>query len=196
MARSDPAVAASLRASAGPGDQRAQHGPLAQTQPRSAGDRLEPLGRRLHLELDQRPDPSRLGSGADPGRQDQAQAPGGRRAVLLADPTPQVDQLGRHAGLQRLDRLGEASLGQVAALGEADDDPDHAPAPERDNEDRADVDVVHRLGQPVVERTGDAPGGEQRFYLGDGHPGQATYGHGRATPSSTAIGSRRGPAGG
>jgi hypothetical protein len=136
----------------------------------AARDRGESLLGRLDLELDQRANPARLRTGPDPRRQDQPQAAGGRRAVLLSHPLAELDQLRRHPGLERLDRLGQAALGELAALGQTHHHANHSPSPERNHEHRSNVDAVHRLRQAIVERPGDTPGGEQRFYLRDRHP--------------------------
>jgi membrane protein YdbS with pleckstrin-like domain len=144
-----------------------QHGPLAQTQPPATGGPGKALLGRLHLELDQRPHPSSIRAGPDARRQDEPQPPGRGRAVLLAYPPPQLDELGRNASLERLYRFGEPALGELALLGHPDYHPDDPTPAEGDDEHRANAHAIHRFGQPVVKRTGNVPGGEQRLDLGD-----------------------------
>src|SRR5918995_5704691 len=154
-------LASELRA----GRKRPQHGPLAQSQPPAAGGRGKALLRRLHLELDQRPHPSSVRAGPDARGQDEPQPPGRGRAVLLAYPPAQLDELGRNASLERLYRFDEPALGQLALLRHPDYHPDDPTPAERDDEDRADAHAIHRFGQPVVKRTGNVPGGEKRLDL-------------------------------
>ena len=159
--------------------ERTKHRALAKPQAHlSPIDGVLPLLGRLDLELGQRLHASRLRAAADPRRQRQAEAARGCGAVLLPDPAPELDEVGRHAGLERLERLRQLRLGNLAGLGEPDDDPLDPLAAERDHEDRPDFDPVHRLGQPVVERPPDAPGGQQRLYLRDGHRHSARLGAG------------------
>ena len=104
-----------------------------------------------------RPRPRRASSSTPP-------RPSARARPARAGPRPPAPRSARRGGPSR----------QLAALGEADDDADHPPAPERDHQHRADPDVLHRLGQAVVEGPGDAPGGEQRLHLGD-RPSEPGY---------------------
>ncbi len=153
----------------GAGHESAQHRLLAEAEPLPAVSRRDALRRRLDLQLHQRPDTARLRPRADAGRQNEAEATARSRAVLLTDPAPEFDQLGRDPGLERLQRLGEATIRQVAPIGQADDDSDDLAPAEWHHQHRADLDVLHGRRESVVEWPGDAPGGEQRFNLCDRH---------------------------
>ncbi len=141
VARSAPAPLASVAGGLRARRERAQHRALAQPQALPLGQRALPRLGALDLELDQRPHPPGLRSGAGARRQHQPEPARGSRAVLLPDPAPELDQLRRHPGLERLDRLGEPLGRQLAGLGEPDDDPLHPAAPEGNDQDRAHLHV-------------------------------------------------------
>ena len=69
--------------------------------------------------------------------------------------------------------------------------PEHAPAPERHHQHAADADVDQPLGQPVVERPAQGPGGGERLDLGDRHRTQARA-HGQAARARRVSLFRRG----
>ena len=117
LARAEPGVGAERRPRVGGGlDHRL-----------AAGARLSPRGR---------------GSRG----QHQLESAGGSRAVFARDPEAQPDQVRRGAGLEGLDRLGQALGRQGAPLREVDDHAEHPPAAEGDEEDRSDSDIAQALG--------------------------------------------------
>ena len=103
------------------------------------------------------------------GGQHERQRARDRRAVLRRDPLGQRDQLDGHAQLQRPQRREQLLLGDLAVLGQADDDSEHMPAGERDDQHRADVhDAAAQLvGQAIVKRPVQRTGRRHRLDLGD-----------------------------
>ena len=160
-----------------PRPQRLERRPLARAEPAPGGESLLAGGRDLGPQLGPRPDTGAVG--ADPGRQHQLQPARGGRAVLAGDPEPERDELGGRAGLERFERLGEPLRRQLGVLGEGDDDPEGALTAEGDTDDAADVEPLHRLRQPVVERPPQGAGGRQRLDLGDRHPTHGMEDRGR-----------------
>ena len=159
---------------------------LASSEPRPVAKRgpagLGGGGKRL--EPGPRPPPP----SPDAGRQHQLQPASRSGAVLAGHPEAEPDELGRRPRRQRLDRLREPLRRQLARLGEGDHDSDHPPAAERDQQDAADADLAQPLGQAVVERPAQRPGGGQRLNSRDRHPqwklGAAAD---AAGPSSTKL---------
>ena len=144
LLRAEP-LAAVERVTAGGGQRRAQGSPRARALARA---------------------------GSRPRRQHERQPARGRRDVLLGGPQPEPDELGRHAALERLDRLDELLRRHLAALGGVDDDAEHAPAAERDHEHAAHA-GLHPVRHPVVERAPEGPRLGERLDLRD-HAAEAT----------------------
>ena len=80
----------------------------------------------------------------------------------MAQPQPEIDQVGRQRVGQHAQRRDELVLG---LLGQAGDDRGQPLAPERHLQQRADVDAV---GAQVVERPAQRTGRRQRLDLDDG----------------------------
>ena len=154
--------------------QRLQRRPLLDPEPLRAAQRRLAGGGDLGPQLDPRADP--LTAGPGPRRQHQLEPPRGGRAVLARDPEAEPDQLRRRAGLERLDRLGEALGGQLGALGQLDDDAEHAPVAEGDADDAADLETLHR-GPAGGSRT--APAGHGRWSAA--RPSRSSPAHGMET---------------
>ena len=91
-----------------------------------------------------------------------------RRAVLVGQPAGQRDEVGRDAGLERRRRLGEPLRRDLRARRPARRRRPSTAAPrEGDDEQRADLHVRQRRGQPVVERAAQGARRGQRLDLGD-----------------------------
>ena len=82
-------------------------------------------------------------------------------------------------GLQRFDRLGEPLGRQRRGIGQADDDAEHAAPTEGNLDHAADLEVGHRLGQPVVEGPAQGAGGGERLDLRYRHFEHRMEGRGR-----------------
>ena len=135
--------------------QRARREPLQRlallhAQPRLARQGVAPLGRELGAKR-----PPRAGALLRPGAgarwEHEREATRRRRDVLLGGPQAEPHEIGRHAALERLDRLDELLGRDVAALSRVYDHAEHAPAAERHQEHAADA-GLHAVRHPIVER--------------------------------------------
>ncbi len=120
------------------------------------------------------------------GRQHQRQRSRDRRAVLSRDPLGQRDQLDGQGGgafIQRTQRREQLLLGDLAALGHADDDPEHVSAGERHDQHRPDTDDARRAAPPA--------GGSRTARAGRGRWSSARPGRWLASERGHLEGDRR-----
>ena len=113
-------------------------------------------------------------------RQDEAERPGRRRAVLARHPQRAVDELGRDGVRQDRGWRDEPLLGHLAVGNEPGDHPGELLVAEGDPDDRSHLDRLG--GQPVVERAAEAARRRQRLDPGD---------HGRCTLEVATDGIRK-----
>ena len=131
--------------------------------------------------------------------------PTGARAktALWAEATREAGEDERLTARQRDEVRGDRVLAHrrgrdelpvldVGRLREPDDDAVELLVPERDPDDRADLDG--RLGQRVVERPGQPPGRRQRLHAGDHRGSDASPAPGRTTGAAAEGRSPRGHA--